>query len=404
MNQNLFYTFLFLLFHLSLIGQERLIIPFNGSNVKKQEILEDYNLKKYSCSEFPPIVKTKNNKSYDLHLPILVFEYKSGVSIRATTKTDINTAIRISEYNKKLKKDGVKRKLFNEDNKLYVPIYFLNCKNVSEKKNIKENNPKVVSKSENNDLPKSKNPNTKYKTYPIFGKEHEDVPIVSSNLKGNVYYLISGHGGPDPGARTKASNGKILCEDEYAYDFTLRLAKLLVSNGGLVYIVNRDKNDGIRNGEYLTCDEDEITFGDKQIPVGQKQRLSQRCQTINKYYNQQKRNGAKKQILVEIHIDSRAVASRADVFFYYKPNDLKGEKLAQKVKNTLALKYKKYRSTGNYSGTAYARNLYTFRNALPTSLYIELGNLKNPLDQKRFVQASNRQLLAHWLYEGITAD
>lgn len=55
---------------------------------------------------------------------------------------------------------------------------------------------------------------------PLFGKKYAEVPIESTVLKGAVYYLISGHGGPDPGAVGKR-NGQTLAEDEYAYDVTL---------------------------------------------------------------------------------------------------------------------------------------------------------------------------------------
>jgi len=54
-------------------------------------------------------------------------------------------------------------------------------------------------------LPPTKKPEiekraTKVLIEPIFGKDHEAVTIQDSLLKGAVYYLIAGHGGPDPGA------------------------------------------------------------------------------------------------------------------------------------------------------------------------------------------------------------
>ena len=65
---------------------------------------------------------------------------------------------------------------------------------------------------------------------PILGKEYEEITVEDETLQGCVYYLVSGHGGPDPGAMTK-KDGKYLCEDEYAYDVTLRLARNLLSHG-----------------------------------------------------------------------------------------------------------------------------------------------------------------------------
>ncbi len=61
-------------------------------------------------------------------------------------------------------------------------------------------------------------------TEPLFGKKHAEVKLEDESLKGAVYYLISGHGGPDPGAVVK-KEGKLVSEDEYAYDVNLRLAR-----------------------------------------------------------------------------------------------------------------------------------------------------------------------------------
>ena len=62
---------------------------------------------------------------------------------------------------------------------------------------------------------------------PLFGKKYANVPIIDQRLYGAVYYLVSGHGGPDPGAMGTYGN-YTLSEDEYAYDVTLRLARNLI--------------------------------------------------------------------------------------------------------------------------------------------------------------------------------
>ena len=58
------------------------------------------------------------------------------------------------------------------------------------------------------------------KKEPLFGKSHSSYTVSSSSLKGAVFYLVSGHGGPDPGCIGKYQ-GKELHEDEYAYDIIL---------------------------------------------------------------------------------------------------------------------------------------------------------------------------------------
>jgi N-acetylmuramoyl-L-alanine amidase len=55
----------------------------------------------------------------------------------------------------------------------------------------------------------------------IFGPEYGKLSVKSDKLKGKVFYISSGHGGPDPGAITNMGNCNI-CEDEYAYDVSLR--------------------------------------------------------------------------------------------------------------------------------------------------------------------------------------
>ena len=51
----------------------------------------------------------------------------------------------------------------------------------------------------------------------LFGKEYATYQITSNELSGACFYLVSGHGGPDPGA-IGIYQGRQLHEDEYAYD------------------------------------------------------------------------------------------------------------------------------------------------------------------------------------------
>ncbi|MBK7872679.1 MAG: N-acetylmuramoyl-L-alanine amidase [Saprospiraceae bacterium] len=91
--------------------------------------------------------------------------------------------------------------------------------------------------------------------------------MISNKLKGKIFYLSSGHGGPDPGATTRRA-GRTICEDEYAYDVALRLCRLLVSHGATAYMIVRDPNDGIRSEELLKCDQDEIVWGGEDLLLG----------------------------------------------------------------------------------------------------------------------------------------
>ena len=50
------------------------------------------------------------------------------------------------------------------------------------------------------------------------------------------------------------------------------------------------------------------------------------------------------------------------------------------------------------------RGLYVLRNAAPPAILVELGNIQNAEDQRRFVLDSNRQALANWMLEGFARD
>ena len=71
---------------------------------------------------------------------------------------------------------------------------------------------------------------------PLFGKKYASYAVTSSSLKGATFYLVSGHGGPDPGCIGKY-RGKELHEDEYAYDIILRLGRELMKRGAKVHFI-----------------------------------------------------------------------------------------------------------------------------------------------------------------------
>ncbi|MEH6745374.1 MAG: N-acetylmuramoyl-L-alanine amidase [Maribacter arcticus] len=238
-------------------------------------------------------------------------------------------------------------------------------------------------------------------TYAIFGEKHKTVIAKSERLKGNVYYLVSGHGGPDPGAMGVYA-GKTISEDEYAYDITLRLAKELLAHGAMVYIIIQDENDGIRDERVLEIDHDEVAYPNKTIPLNQVARLKQRVEIVNDLY---KSNKGKYQRLIVTHVDSRSVGQNIDVFFYYHENSKNGKKLAESIHTTFDAKYKKYQPNRSYAGTFEDRtSLYLVKKTHPAMTFIEIGNIRNAKDQVRIVDPDNRQALAKWISEGVLLD
>ncbi|WP_045032835.1 N-acetylmuramoyl-L-alanine amidase family protein [Draconibacterium sediminis] len=236
--------------------------------------------------------------------------------------------------------------------------------------------------------------------YDIFGSEYADIEILSNNLKGAVYYLVGGHGGPDPGAVGKY-NGNLVCEDEYAYDVTLRLARRLIEEGATVYMITRDKNDGIRDAVTLKADKDEVCYPNLTIPLNHTRRLRQRTDAVNQLY---KKHKGSFQRMIAVHIDSRGRSENIDIFFYHDKRSETGEKACKILRDTIEKKYHEVQPNRGYTGTVSTRPLYVVKNTWPTAIFIELGNMNHERDVKRLVIPDNRQAVANWLALGLIKD
>jgi len=246
----------------------------------------------------------------------------------------------------------------------------------------------------------TKGTSTETGVFPIFGKKYKNIEFIDNQLQGAIFYVIAGHGGPDPGALGKRS-GHQMCEDEYAYDISLRLARKLLEHNATVYIITRDPNDGIRDEMYLKCDKDENVYGDLTIPLNQAKRLKQRTTAVNKI---SKGYTGRYERLIELHVDSRYQKQKVDIFFYHYPNSKKGKALCNTLFQTVKKKYAEAQPNRGYYGTIKGRKLYTLRYANPVSTYIELGNINHDRDQQRLVILDNREAIANWLTLGLIKD
>ncbi|HEX5112639.1 MAG TPA: N-acetylmuramoyl-L-alanine amidase [Saprospiraceae bacterium] len=363
-------------------------------------LLNRYELDEYDCNldKFLELNKLAVDdylmEGKEYKIPVMIYAY-NGQSIRSTLGiSDLEKAKRIANYNRLILNRNLRRSDYESSKILWVPYHELNCP---------EKNSAPVASVTKKDLPDSDDSAVEINnsSTAIFGPEYCKLKARSENLKGKVFYISSGHGGPDPGAMATCGNYNI-CEDEYAYDVALRLARNLMENGAKVHIVTQDANDGIRNEDLLACDNDEKTMGEKCMPINQLARLKQRTDMINDLYNSYAKKGIKEQTLICIHVDSRSASYRQDVFFYYYEPSKKGKELANNVQEVFAEKYAKYRPGNEYEGTVSCRNLYELRVPLPTTLYVELANIRNESDRKRILPSTNRQALANWLYEGLS--
>ncbi len=336
-------------------------------------------------------------RGVEYKLPVIIYDY-DGVSIRTTLGIDdLTMARRIEAYNDAITNLGIVPRSYRESLKLWVPMHTLQVDYNDAPPTSSSNSPS------NNTATPPVTPVASPTTVnvPLFGSDYASVEISSQVLKGQIFYIISGHGGPDPGAMSQAQ-GSAICEDEYAYDVSLRLARKLMEHGAQVEVIVQDPNDGIRDASLLLCDKTELSMGRTRIPLNQLARLDQRCNEVNKLYHQNKKTGAKKQTVVCIHVDSRSPQWRQDVFFYYYEESKTGKALAFDLQRTFKKKYEKYRPTRDYRGTVSSRNLYVLRNTDAPAVYVELANIKNAYDRRRIMPHSNRQALANWLFEGLT--
>ena len=362
-------------------------------------LLRRYRLDQHSCNHdlFYQLNQQKKNAGLRIgryyQMPIRVYQY-DGTSIRSTIgRNDWELAKKIQQYNVDMHTDGRRSTDYRTDNILWVPHHLLTC----DKADI----PAAVEAADRGD--NLANAAGGSRIFPIFGNKYQHVPQESNSLAGRVFYIVSGHGGPDPGAIGKRS-GKQLCEDEYAYDVALRLTRKLISHGATAYMIVRDPNDGIRDGKFLKCDYDEVVWGNEKIFRSQKARLTQRSSVINELYEKHRKQGITDQRVIAIHVDSRSQNTRTDLFFYYHPNSPQGKVLADRMYRVMKKKYEKYRANGQYSGTVTPRDLHMLRETKAPTVYIELGNIRNINDQKRIILQTNREALAKWMYEGIIAQ
>ncbi|GCB34000.1 N-acetylmuramoyl-L-alanine amidase family protein [Bacteroides faecalis] len=239
------------------------------------------------------------------------------------------------------------------------------------------------------------------KNEPLFGKALANVKVTSNRLAGACFYVVSGHGGPDPGAIGRVGRHE-LHEDEYAYDIALRLARNLMEEGAEVRIIIQDAKDGIRDDPYLSNSKRETCMG-APIPLNQVQRLQQRCSKINTLYQKDRKN-YKYCRAIFIHVDSRSKGKQTDVFFYHTLQKPESKRLANNMKDMFEAKYDKHQPNRGFSGTVGGRNLYVLSHTTPASVFVELGNIQNTFDQRRLVMSSNRQALSKWLMEGFLKD
>ncbi len=371
--------------------------PKNGEGI--YSLMRKYDLMIHPCNmdKFLKLNNLKENAELLAHktykLPIYIYTY-DGKSIRSTINDDSwEKAVRIKKYNETILKKGIRKTSYLQSKILWVPYHEIACLSSNHEPEIASI--RAAIKEEKIDK------NSLYVA--LFGKDYGKVKIEDYSLKNKVYYVVAGHGGPDPGAMC-LNCPMNLCEDEYAYDIALRLARNLMQHGARVHVIIQDANDGIRDQKYLPCDKDEKCMGNLKIPRKQKPRLVQRAAQINRLYRAYKAKGIKyeDQVAIFLHVDSNSASKSQDVFFYHHKKSKSGKKLVHKIRDTFKEKYAKYQKGRGYKGSVKSRGLYVINYTQPTTVFVELANIRNKNDHKRLLMHTNRQAIANWLFEGMT--
>ncbi|HKK08449.1 MAG TPA: N-acetylmuramoyl-L-alanine amidase, partial [Gemmatimonadota bacterium] len=235
--------------------------------------------------------------------------------------------------------------------------------------------------------------------FPIFGSRYERVRRESDRLAGRIYYIVSGHGGPDPGSVGHYA-GRRLPEDEIAYDVALRVARRLLEEGATVHIIVQDPDDGIRNGHSFPLDHDERYAGGQRIPLDQLARLRDRVRIINRLYREH--GGASKvQRVLALHVDARSARRRPQIDVHFIVASRRGRRMADGLRGAFRRQYARVQPGRGYDGSVDVRNLYVLRHTLPVAVLVELGNIRNSRDQMRLTRSGNRQAVADWLADGL---
>jgi N-acetylmuramoyl-L-alanine amidase len=342
---------------------KRYLLPVNTNNIKA--------FNKLNATSATGKTLLKAGTTYIL--PICVFPF-NGKNIRTSLDIDYPLGKKIQKFNEQLYHSGLKNRHYTVDKELWVPVYL-----ITPDDGVKDERARL-----------------------FWGQGQDKIEPIDRSLNGCVYYLVSGHGGPDPGAIGRYGRYN-LYEDEYAYDITLRLARCLLGHAATVYMIVCDPDDGIRDDMILSGDHDEYFWGGKTISRQKNDRLRTQAQIINSLYRKNSHT-AKKQRTIIIHVDSRSHLKRIDIFYYYKKGSADSKRLAHTLYNAIDRQYADNQPDRGYGGIVLTRNLYLLNETLPTPVYMELGNLKNRLDQDRFLLQNNRQAVANWLCEALVSE
>ena len=240
-----------------------------------------------------------------------------------------------------------------------------------------------------------------------FDQKIETMPQISQELEGYSILIDPGHGGLDPGfhSQSKDGNGKPLyiIEDEYNYDYALRLYRQLKLHGAHVGLTILSPNHLIINSpdasRTLVSQKNEIYNSPfinqrgeySSWPVGTPSGLSKRVKVAESFYNGTVKE---KRIFISLHNDNSPLDTSGRLVLYYD-DSLTIDKLGQRMAESLL---------PHLGRNAHMRgqNLAVLRkNPARYAVLVELRNIAHPRNSWAIRNASLRQEDTEMLTNGI---
>ena len=163
-----------------------------------------------------------------------------------------------------------------------------------------------------------------------FDKELEAMPALGDDLKGYSFLIDPGHGGLDPGFNAQAEDGNgnplYIIEDEYNYDYALRLYRKLRRNGAQVALTVISPNqliiDSADASRTLVSQKNEVYNSPfinqrgeySSWPSGTASGLHKRVEVAESFFNGTPKN---KRIFISLHNDNSPWDTDGRLVLYY---------------------------------------------------------------------------------------
>jgi N-acetylmuramoyl-L-alanine amidase len=213
-----------------------------------------------------------------------------------------------------------------------------------------------------------------------FAQQVSKKPKVSNILEGITIVLDPGHGGLDPGAIVKSSDGTgdtlYVTEDEYVYDIALRMYILLKSHGANVELTILSPNHLIRDTtpatQTLIHEKNEV-FNKKSLsngttndlwPIGGRRGLSNRVSVARDLFALYP---GTETVFVSLHADNSPFSPEGTGALYYEDDD-----------------------TSDSEGKEFAQAMLPYMGSKAYVRGQELGVLRNnPADHKLLIEVRN---------------